>query len=93
MLQFLIFYTEVIILVDCSREDNIKLAEVVLKRIFNDPMALKSGIQIKTIYLIGKDYGLTRGVLKEARKRIGVLSENRNGVQYWYLPKEEVKPE
>gem|GEM_PF-2998633 len=74
-----------------NREDNIKLAEAILKSIFNDEYMPAEGIPIKTVYDICLCKGTTKGFLKEARKNIGIQSENRNGVQYWFMPKQEGK--
>lgn len=38
---------------------------------------------------IGKrQFGLTRAELKSARKELGVVSENIEGIWYWALPEE-----
>lgn len=70
----------------CTESENIEIAKVVLKRIFSYPEA-ENGLKVETIYLIGRDSGLVKGVLKKARKELGILSENRDGIQFWYLPK------
>lgn len=69
-------------------KENIEFAKTILYQMFSDPLA-KDGLPVKTIYAIGKDKGLVKGILKKARKEIGLSSENRNGVQYWFLPPKE----
>lgn len=66
----------------------IETAKFVLKRILSDPLA-PGGVDIETIYLIGRDYGLVKGALKEARRQIGAQSTKVDGKQIWWLPKQE----
>jgi len=72
----------------CTRDENVELAKVVLKRILADPKVMDYGVPVKTALLIGKDHGLVKSVMKEARKELGIQSESKNGEQYWLLPRE-----
>lgn len=67
----------------CTREDNIKIAKELLKQVLAE-----KDRTITEVYAYCRGNGITRGAIKEARKQLGVLSTNRDGEQYWSLPKE-----
>lgn len=71
-----------------DQKEKTELAKALLRRVLSDPLVVK-GLPVKTVLAIGKDERLTKRVMKDARKEIGVISENRNGVYFWILPQEQ----
>lgn len=70
-----------------SQEDKTNIAKVLLKNLFESPEAA-NGVNVKTLLIIGRDQGLNKRAMKDARKELGIISENRNGIQFWIFPKE-----
>lgn len=68
---------------------SLELAKAYLQKMLTDPM-LNAKLPVSLLLDIGRQsHGLNRKELKAARKELGVVSENIDGVQYWSLPKEE----
>ena len=69
--------------------EKIETAKTVLRRILSDPL-VDGGVDIQTIFYIGRYYGLVKSDMKEARRQIGANSTNVEGKQIWWLPRKEV---
>jgi len=70
-----------------TQEDKTNIARVLLKNLLQSPEAA-NGVNVKTLLIIGRDQGLNKRAMKDARKELGIISEDRNGIQYWFMPKE-----
>lgn len=57
-------------------------AESWLLKIFKDP-TIKNPCPVQALFHSAKAVGLTRRDLKEARRRLRILSISVNGVQHW----------
>jgi hypothetical protein len=65
---------------------SVEYAKAYLQKTLSDPLFL-DGLNTSIIMQVGKQYGLHRNDLKAARKKLGIISEDINGVQYWRLPR------
>ena len=67
-------------------EENVLCAELALCKYFTErgadnPVPVKEIMKCMRIYLQGA--GVRRPEIREARKRLGILSEAREGVHFW----------
>ena len=72
--------------------DNVLCAELALCRYFTEegvdsPVPVKSVMDCMKIYLQGT--GIRKSEIKEARKRLGIKSENRGGEYFWLWASEQ----
>lgn len=65
----------------------VALAKIKLRKILDDPLLKNNGVKTALAIKALRQTGLTKGEIKIARKEMGVVSEFRDGEQYWFLSK------
>lgn len=71
-------------------EDEVKAAELAVSHCFE--VAGTKKLQTQVVIQYAKSSGLHRAEIKEARKRLGVVSENQDG-EYWWLWPDDTEPD
>ncbi len=70
-----------------SEKDRLEIAKALLKKHLTEPKS------VAEIYILCKaEYPLKKSEIKAARKELGVISRENNGVWYWSLPEKEQQP-